>query len=224
MPPAYSRLHHSSPGERRFLLLTEPVSSGPVSDADANLRTMPEKLSSTLYLRRVDSPIGRLELTSDGTSITSLTIERNGHLPREEQEENTTRVLDRAVDQLAGYFAGKRHTFDVPIAPGGTEFQREVWAGLASIPWGQARSYGELGATTGRATAGRAVGGAVGSNPLPIIIPCHRVLASDGKITGYSGGNGVPTKVWLLEHEGIQYRLPSVAVTAPALLELADLV
>src|SRR5690554_1060541 len=142
----------------------------------------------------------------------------------EEQEENTNRVLERAAKQLAQYFAGKRRTFDLPLAPVGTEFQRQVWAGLSSIPWGEAWSYGELGATTGRATAGRAVGGAVGSNPLPIVIPCHRVLASDGKITGYSGGNGVPTKVSLLEHEGIPYRLPSVAVAAPALLELDELV
>lgn len=183
---------------------------------------MPEN-SIPPYLRRVDSPIGRLELTSDGKSITSLTIECNGHLPNEEHEERTNRVLDRAVKQLAEYFAGKRKTFALPIDPGGTEFQRQVWSGLASIPWGEAWSYGELGATTGRATAGRAVGGAVGSNPLPIIVPCHRVLASDGKITGYSGGNGVPTKAWLLEHEGIAYRLPNATASAPALLELAEL-
>src|SRR5690554_5997566 len=176
------------------------------------------------HLRRIDSPIGRLELTSDGKSVTSLTIERKGHLPREEQDENTNRVLERAAKQLAEYFAGKRRTFNLPIAAGGTEFQRQVWSGLADIPWGEAWSYGELGSTTGRATAGRAVGGAVGANPLPILIPCHRVLASDGRITGYSGGNGVPTKVSLLEHEGIPYRLPSVAVAAPALLEMEELV
>lgn len=176
------------------------------------------------FLRRVDSPIGRLELTSDGKSITSLTIERKGHLPHEEHDERSNRVLDRAVKQLAEYFAGKRRTFNLPIAPGGTEFQRQVWSGLASIPWGEAWSYGELGATTGRATAGRAVGGAVGSNPLPIIIPCHRVLGSDGRITGYSAGEGVPTKAWLLDHEGIAYRLPNAVTSAPALLELADVV
>lgn len=187
---------------------------------------MPE-ITVPLFLRRVESPIGRLELISDGKSITSLTIERKGHLPHEEQDERTNRVLDRAVKQLAEYFAGKRRTFTLPTAPGGTEFQRQVWSGLAAIPWGEAWSYGELGASTGRATAGRAVGGAVGSNPLPLIIPCHRVLASDGKITGYSGGNGVPTKAWLLEHEGIPYRLPKAlaapAAAAPALLELAEL-
>jgi methylated-DNA-[protein]-cysteine S-methyltransferase len=154
----------------------------------------------------MDSPVGRLELTSDGKSITSLTIERNGHLPHEERPENTNAVIERAVKQLTQYFAGKRRTFTVPTLSGGTEFQRQIWSGLSEIPWGQAMTYGELGASAGRATAGRAVGGAVGANPLPILVPCHRVLASNGKITGYSGGNGVPTKVWLLNHEGIAHR------------------
>lgn len=154
----------------------------------------------------MDSPIGRLELTSDGTAVTSLTIEKNGHLPREQLAENTATVLERTVKQLAQYFAGTRRSFTVPTATGGTDFQRQVWAGLSEIPWGQAWTYGELGATTGRATAGRAVGGAVGANSLPILVPCHRVLAANGKITGYSGGNGVPTKVWLLDHEGIAHR------------------
>lgn len=184
--------------------------------------TMP-KTTAPQFLRRMDSPLGRLELASDGKSITSLTIECKGHLPNEEQDERSNRVLERAVKQLTEYFAGKRRTFNLPISPVGTEFQNQVWSGLATIPWGEAWSYGELGATTGRATAGRAVGGAVGSNPLPIIIPCHRVLGSDGKITGYSGGNGVPTKAWLLEHEGIPYRLPNASPAALALLELADL-
>ena len=162
--------------------------------------------STPPYLLRVDSPIGRLELTSDGDAVTSLTIERHGHLPHEELEENTTAVLERAAEQLSEYFAGTRHDFDLPTAAAGSEFQRQIWSGLTEIPWGEATTYGQLGASTGRATAGRAVGGAVGANPLPIIVPCHRVLASDNRITGYSGGNGVPTKVWLLEHEGIGFR------------------
>lgn len=115
-------------------------------------------------------------------------------------------MLETAAKQLSEYFAGKRRTFTLPIAPRGTPFQRQVWDGLSAVPWGEATSYGELGAGTGRATAGRAVGGAVGANPLPIIVPCHRVLASDLRITGYSGGNGVPTKIWLLEHEGIAHK------------------
>lgn len=158
------------------------------------------------YLRRVPSPIGRIEITSDGESITSLSIERGGVLPWDERPEHTNRVLDRAAEQLAEYFAGTRTRFDLPVLLRGTEFQRSVWAQLAELPFGGVISYGELGHGTGRPTAGRAVGGAVGANPVPIIVPCHRVLAGDGRITGYSGGEGVPTKVWLLEHEGIAHR------------------
>jgi len=158
------------------------------------------------YLRRTDSPVGRIELTSDGSSITSLSIEREGHLPWEEFPENSTAVLETAVAQLDEYFTGTRQEFDVPVTLGGTEFQRAVWAELDGVPFGSVVSYGYIGQATGRSTAGRAVGGAVGANPVPIIVPCHRVLASDGRITGYSGGNGIPTKVWLLDHEGIPHR------------------
>ncbi|MEO8094663.1 MAG: methylated-DNA--[protein]-cysteine S-methyltransferase [Pseudolysinimonas sp.] len=158
------------------------------------------------YVRRVDSPIGRLEVTSDGEAITSLSIERAGHLPWEHLPEHSTEVLDRAAVQLREYFAGERRDFDLPVTLRGTEFQRSVWARLSQLPFGGVQSYGEIGSATGRATAGRAVGGAVGANPIPIIVPCHRVLGSDGRITGYSGGNGIPTKVWLLDHEGIAHK------------------
>jgi methylated-DNA-[protein]-cysteine S-methyltransferase len=158
------------------------------------------------YLLRIDSPIGRIEVTSDGDAVTTLSIERAGHLPWEELPEHTTAVLERAATQLDEYFAGTRMHFDVPVKLNGTEFQKSVWNELAQLPFGGVVSYGEIGTSTGRATAGRAVGGAVGANPVPIIVPCHRVLASDGRITGYSGGNGVPTKVWLLDHEGIEHR------------------
>jgi methylated-DNA-[protein]-cysteine S-methyltransferase len=156
------------------------------------------------HLKRIDSPIGRIEITSDGNAITSLSIERAGSLPYDELDEKSSKLLDLAAKQLGEYFAGKRHNFELPVALRGTEFQESVWNQLADIEWGEFRSYGELGIATGRATAGRAVGGAVGANPIPIIIPCHRVLASNNRITGYSGGNGIPTKVWLLEHEGIE--------------------
>lgn len=160
------------------------------------------------FLRRVDSPIGRLEITSNGAAITSLSIEKDGHLPLEEHDENSNDLLDIAAKQLLEYFAGARHDFDVPVAfTTGTEFQRSIWAKLVDLEWGEVVSYGELGLATGRATAGRAVGGAVGANPVPIIVPCHRVLASNNRITGYSGGNGIPTKAWLLAHEGITHKV-----------------
>ncbi|MBN9150016.1 MAG: methylated-DNA--[protein]-cysteine S-methyltransferase [Micrococcales bacterium] len=155
------------------------------------------------WLVRTHTPIGRLELVSDGAALTTLTIERDGSLPFEAMPEHSNRVLDRAVKQLGEYFAGRRRSFSVPLAARGTPFQHAIWDQLTALGWGEVTTYGELGMGTGRATAGRAVGGAIGANPIPIIVPCHRVLGSDGKITGYSGGRGIPTKLWLLEHEGI---------------------
>ncbi|GAA1220888.1 methylated-DNA--[protein]-cysteine S-methyltransferase [Rhodoglobus aureus] len=158
------------------------------------------------YLRRLLSPIGRIELTSDGESVTGLAIENTGTLPRDNEDEHSCAVLDDAAAQLTEYFAGTRRSFELPLSAAGTEFQRSVWHELNQLPFGSAVSYADIGRATGRPTAGRAVGGAVGANPIPIIVPCHRVLASNQRITGYSGGDGIPTKVWLLEHEGITHR------------------
>lgn len=155
------------------------------------------------YLVRTTSPIGRLELTADETSVTSLTIERDGALPHDEFPEDSNEVLRLACRQLDEYFSGDRRDFDIPVHPRGTEFQRAIWARLAEVPWGEHITYGELGVAVGKPTAGRAVGGAIGANPIPLLIGCHRVLGSDGRITGYSAGQGIPTKLWLLEHEGI---------------------
>lgn len=164
-------------------------------------------VSAPAYLRRIPSPIGRLEIGSDGAAVTSLTIERAGVVPWEALPERSNRVLDRAVRQLDEYFAGACHAFDVPVVLAGTAFQRSVWAQLKGLEFGEVTSYGQLGQATGRLTAGRAVGGAVGANPVPIIVPCHRVLDSTRRITGYSGGEGIPTKIWLLAHEGIEHRV-----------------
>lgn len=158
---------------------------------------------TSAYLVRTTSPIGRLELTSDGERITSLTIEREGSLPNDDRPENSTPVLERAVEQLGEYFAGTRKEFDLPLQARGTPFQQSVWQRLQELDFGEHISYGELGALVGRPGSARAIGGAVGANPLPILIGCHRVLASNGAVTGYSGGEGVPTKLWLLAHEGI---------------------
>jgi methylated-DNA-[protein]-cysteine S-methyltransferase len=168
-------------------------------------------------LRRLDSPIGRIELTGDGEAVVSLSIERAGHLPFETQPEHSDEILDEAARQLTQYFAGERLTFDLPLRLPGTEFQHAVWSGLAALPFGEITSYGSLGRLTGRASAGRAVGGAVGANPIPIIVPCHRVLASNNKITGYSAGNGVSTKKWLLEHEGVAGFIRSPELDVPHL-------
>jgi methylated-DNA-[protein]-cysteine S-methyltransferase len=178
--------------------------------------TVGNMTDETLHLRRLSSPIGRIEVVSDGRAVISLAIERDGVLPHDEAPESGDPVLDRAVTQLEEYFAGSRHDFDVPVDLRGTDFQRSVWEQIVQLQWGEVVSYGDLGQATGRATAGRAVGGAVGANPIPIIVPCHRVLGADGRITGYSGGEGIPTKAWLLEHEGIPHSVPASAARATA--------
>ena len=109
-------------------------------------------------------------------------------------------VLDRVESQLNEYFAGKRTTFDLPLEPSGTDFQLNVWELLRKIPYGVTTSYGELARRLGDPQASRAVGAANGANPIPIIVPCHRVVGSKGELTGFGGG--IERKRWLLEHEG----------------------
>ena len=180
--------------------------------------------TSPEFLRRMVSPIGRIEIVGNGQAITSLSIESNGRLPFDDLPEQSDPILDRAVEQLDEYFAGHRHDFDLPVSLAGTAFQLAVWEQLVDLEFGEVVSYGELGMATGRSTAGRAVGGAVGANPIPIIVPCHRVLGSDGRITGYSGGEGIPTKAWLLEHEGIAHSVPASARPAGDALFTLDAV
>jgi methylated-DNA-[protein]-cysteine S-methyltransferase len=114
--------------------------------------------------------------------------------------EGESELLERARRQLAEYFAGKRRTFDLPLAPHGTEFQCAVWRALADIPYGETISYAQLATRVGKPTATRAVGAANGRNPLPIVLPCHRVIGADGSLTGFGGG--LPTKQFLLRLEG----------------------
>ena len=164
------------------------------------MRTTPQ------HVRRTDSPLGRIEVGSDGESIVSLAIESGGTLPHDHLAEAALPVLDSAVDQLDAYFAGERRTFDLPLLLRGTPFQLEIWGALQGIGFGEITSYGALGLATGRARAGRPIGGAVGANPIPILVGCHRVLAGNGRITGFSAGEGIVTKAWLLDHEGIAHR------------------
>ncbi len=177
---------------------------------------------TSIGLQRMSSPIGRIEVVSDGTAVLSLAIEHRGALPHDGIDEHPDEVTSRAIVQLDEYFAGERRAFDVPVRLTGTEFQRAVWEQLVALQWGEVISYGELGHATGRATAGRAVGGAVGANPVPLLVPCHRVLGHDGRITGYSAGEGVPTKSWLLSHEGIPHRVPAESSPDPLALDFPD--
>ncbi|AZZ55609.1 methylated-DNA--[protein]-cysteine S-methyltransferase [Rathayibacter iranicus] len=162
--------------------------------------------TTPLQVQRASSPLGRIEVGSDGESIVSLFIEQAGRLPHEHLPESRLSVLDRAIEQLGEYFGGVRRSFDLPVALQGTPFQLEIWHQLQRLGFGEITSYGELGAATGRQHSGRPIGGAVGANPVPIIIGCHRVLAGDGRITGFSAGEGITTKAWLLDHEGIAHR------------------
>lgn len=154
----------------------------------------------------IDSPIGRIALHAEAGAITRLEISTQGRLSTDGEPDSPARVLHEAAEQLDEYFAGSRTQFTVPLRLAGTAFQQAIWHELSTIPFGAFRGYGELGRATGRPSAGRAVGGAVGANPVPLLVPCHRVLASNARITGYSAGDGITTKIWLLDHEAIAHR------------------
>jgi len=157
------------------------------------------------HVLETDSPVGRIRIVGDGAAIRAVHILGAGERPTAAADADP--LLARTAAQLEEYFAGTRWDFDVPLAPVGTPFQAAVWERISAIPWGTAVSYGRLGADLGlEPSASRAVGTAVGANPITILIPCHRVLAADGRITGYSGGDGIPTKQALLDLEGIPYR------------------
>jgi methylated-DNA-[protein]-cysteine S-methyltransferase len=146
-----------------------------------------------------DSPVGPLVLECDGDVLVGVWLPHEHRHARRHVEDVPT-VLKEAATQLEEYFAGERTTFDVPMELDGTPFQREVWAELSRIPYGETISYGELARRVGRPTGPRAVGQANGRNPIPIIVPCHRVLASNG-IGGYGGG--LTIKRALLALEGV---------------------
>ena len=148
-----------------------------------------------VYFRTMESPVGALLLAGDGSGLRKLSFRREpapGWLPDDGR-------LEPVVEQLAEYFAGARTEFTVAIAPEGTSFQRAVWRELCNIPYGHTTSYGELARRIGTPSASRAVGAANGANPLAIIVPCHRVIGSTGKLVGFGGG--IETKQWLLSHE-----------------------
>lgn len=141
-----------------------------------------------------DSPVGPLAITvdDDGTVISI-------HFGPGEPAGDPRRCVE-VVRQLEEYFAGKRRDFDLKLAPAGTEFQREVWSELTRIPYGATISYAELSQRIGRPKAVRAVGAANGANPIPIVIPCHRVIGANGTLTGYGGGLPIKQHLLALEH------------------------
>ena len=144
------------------------------------------------------SPIGPLTLVQDGKDITRLLWKSPGN-------GKGSLELFRARDQINNYFKGTRKNFSLSLRPYGTKFQNRVWSVLMAIPYGKVKTYGEVARTL--KTSPRAVGNACGKNPIPLIIPCHRVVGASGSLTGYSGGKGLNTKAFLLEHENSQRRL-----------------
>jgi methylated-DNA-[protein]-cysteine S-methyltransferase len=134
----------------------------------------------------IETPIGRLTLCGRDGALTGVRFPGRGDALAEEARRPG--ALATAAEQLQQYFAGERRAFDLDLAPDGTPFQRQVWAALRAIPYGATVSYGELARTLARPDRARAVGAAVGRTPIPIVIPCHRVIGADGSLTGYGGG------------------------------------
>jgi methylated-DNA-[protein]-cysteine S-methyltransferase len=151
--------------------------------------------------RRIESPAGSLVIAADANGLRHIEFHQNRHPAcRDAWRGGDNDVLQAAEAQLHEYFSGMRIHFNLPLAPQGTAFQLTVWQELARIPYGTTISYAELALRVGNPTATRAVGAANGRNPLPIVLPCHRVIAADGALTGFGGG--LPVKHLLLELEG----------------------
>lgn len=146
------------------------------------------------YFDTYFSPIGLIVIYSDGSLITRISFSEN-----EMKSAQSCRILKDAFIQMDEYFDGTRIDFDIPINPQGTDFQKKVWSELIGIPYGQMVSYKDIALKTGDVNNVRAVGTANGKNPIAIVIPCHRVISTNGKLTGYAGG--IWRKKWLLNHE-----------------------
>ena len=150
------------------------------------------KDTSMIFKTTVESPLGTLRIIATDEGLRAVLWPQNDEkrlrLDSEPVERTNHPVLVRAERQLAEYFAGQRHAFDVPLEPVGTPFQLSAWSGLREIPYGETWTYGRQAAAIGRPRAPRAVGAANGQNPLSIFVPCHRVIGADGSLTGYAGG------------------------------------
>jgi methylated-DNA-[protein]-cysteine S-methyltransferase len=157
-----------------------------------------------LHRTTMTTPIGELVLVASDAGLREIRLPLPERRPPSRAVDDADHpVLRKAVDQLAAYFRGERTDFDLPLDVEGSPFQRDVWRSLQTIPYGATDTYGGLATRLGRAGAARAVGGANGANPLPIVVPCHRVIAATGALTGYGGPSedGIAIKRWLLRHE-----------------------
>jgi len=161
---------------------------------------------ATLTYDVMPTPIDRLVLASDGSAIVGVWMANAEPDDRRWLDrQGSDAVIDEARRELDAYFAGRLKQVTIPLAPNGTEFQRRVWSALREIPFGTTISYADLARRVDNVAAVRAVGAANGRNPIPIIVPCHRVIGSDGSLTGFGGG--LDRKRWLLRHEGAQPEL-----------------
>lgn len=157
---------------------------------------------TTFFYKTIQSPVGKLRLIATDRGLAAILWEndRPNRVRLGSLEENARHPLLLETErQLKDYFAGKRQTFSLPFDFAGTDFQKQVWKALLSIPFGKTPSYGEIARRIGRPRAARAVGAAIGKNPVSIIVPCHRVIGASGKLTGFAGG--LDTKAQLLELE-----------------------
>jgi methylated-DNA-[protein]-cysteine S-methyltransferase len=148
-----------------------------------------------------ESEIGPISLYAKDEAVVFLTM---GHPAA--TNSGKSKVLTEASKQLKAYFSGRSKVLNFTVAANGTEFQESVWGQIAKLGFGETASYAEIAEAIGNPKAVRAVGGAVGANTVPLVIGCYRVLGANGQITGYSGGDGIPTKTWLLNHEGIEVK------------------
>lgn len=154
----------------------------------------------TVFQRQIASPLGTLLLVGDRNSLLGIYFEKHHPAPKwKASSASEHAIFVQAERELAEYFEGKRTTFQIEFAFRGTPFQERVWAAIAAIPHGQTTTYGEIATEIGAQNAARAVGAATGRNPLSIVVPCHRVLGGNQKLTGYAGG--LYRKRWLLNHE-----------------------
>lgn len=163
-------------------------------------------MSSPVLRHPLQTPLGTFTLVGDERGLSAIHFP--GRLASEVaalRESSRHPALRVAAAQLSEYFEGRRRSFTLRLAPEGTGFQRSVWRALEEIPFGETRSYSEIAHRIGRPTATRAVGAANGRNPLPIVVPCHRVIGADGSMTGFAGG--LRLKRWLLAHEAGQSQL-----------------
>ncbi len=157
-------------------------------------------MDSRIFYTILESPVGKLFLTSSEEAITELFMEKHKGAPKPiDKWRRDDGLFREAADQLRAYFAGELTEFDLPLATAGTPFQQSVWDELRRIPYGVTISYGEMARRIGRPEAPRAVGAANGSNPISIIIPCHRLIGSNNNLTGYGGG--IERKKYLIEFE-----------------------